>query len=84
METNQTEKYVPINCDFYDELEALATIGKRVNVIYQEGGSQVETAGVVRDLYAHDGIEYMKLDTGVIFRLDKLVQIDGKIPPNVC
>jgi Rho-binding antiterminator len=78
------EKYVPINCDFYDELEALATTGKRVRVIYQDNASRVETQGTIRDLFTKESVEYAKLDTGVTFRLDKLIEIDGKIPPNVC
>jgi Rho-binding antiterminator len=78
------EKYIPINCDFYDELEALATLGRRVRVVYLDNSATVEVQGVIRDLYTKDSVEYMLLDNGVNFRLDKLVQIDGKIPPNVC
>ena len=78
------EKYIPINCDFYDELEALATIGRRVKVVFLEDGARVEQQGVIRDLFTRESVEYMKLDTGVVFRLDKLVEIDGKLPPNVC
>jgi Rho-binding antiterminator len=78
------EKYIPINCSFYDELEALATLGRRVRVVYLDDSAKVEVQGVIRDLYTRDSVEYMLLDNGVSFRLDKLVEIDGKIPPNVC
>jgi Rho-binding antiterminator len=78
------QEYIPINCDFYDELEALATIGKRVRMVFLDESAKVETEGIIRDLYTRDSVEYMKLDTGLVIRLDKLVEIDGKLPPNVC
>jgi Rho-binding antiterminator len=78
------EKYNPINCDFYDELEALATIGKRVSIVFLDGSAKVAVQGVIRDLFTMESIEYMKLDSGLVIRLDKLVGIDGKLPPNVC
>ena len=78
------EKYIPINCDFYDELEALATIGKKVQMVFMDGASKVETQGTIRDLYTRESVEYMKLDTGLVIRLDKLVEIDGKFPPGFC
>ncbi|RYY23421.1 MAG: hypothetical protein EOO04_14325 [Chitinophagaceae bacterium] len=78
------EKYVPINCDYYDELEALATTGKQVRVVYQENGEQSEAHGIIKDLYTKESVEYMKLDNGFTLRLDKLVEVDGKLAPNVC
>lgn len=78
------EKYIPINCDFYDELETLATIGKRVKVSYLENSARIDTSGIIKNLFTKDSVEYMTLDNGITFRLDKLVEIDGKILPNVC
>ncbi len=78
------ENYVPINCDYYDELEALATIGKQVRIVYQENGEQSEARGIIKDLFTENSVEYMKLDTGFVIRLDKLVEVDGKVAPNVC
>ena len=84
VEKTVMEKYIPNNCDFYDELEALATIGKRVRMVYLDQSARVEVQGIIRNLYTRESVEYMTLDTGVTFRLDKLVEIDGKLPPNVC
>ena len=78
------EKYIPINCDFYDELEAIATIGKRVKIVFLDESAKVIVQGVIRDLFTRESVEYMKLDSGLVIRLDKLVEIDGKLPPNVC
>ena len=78
------EKYVPINCDFYDELESLATIGKAVRMVYLDNSARVEVQGVIRDLFTKESVEFARLDSGVIFRLDKLIEIDGKLPPDVC
>ncbi len=78
------EKYIPINCDFYDELEAIATTGKRVGLVYHEQGARIETRGVITNLYTAESVEYLLLDTGLTIRLDKLVEVDGKLLPNVC
>ena len=78
------EKYVPINCDFYDELEALATMGKRVRLVYLDDGARLEVHAAIRDLFTLESVEYAKLDSGVVFRLDKLVEVDGKLPAGLC
>jgi Rho-binding antiterminator len=77
-------KYIPINCDYYDELEALATIGKKVGIQFLDGEAKVKVKAVIINLFTKDSVEYMTLDTGMEIRLDKLLEVDGKIPPNLC
>ena len=76
--------YTPVNCNFYDELEALATLGKRSEIIFLADGARVTVTGVIKDLYTRDGVEYLKMDSGLVIRLDQLAQVDGKIPSNYC
>ena len=40
-----TGSYIPINCSFYDELEALATLRKVALIRYEEEGKTVEVSG---------------------------------------
>ena len=73
------EEYKPISCDYYDELEALATMKKKVEIVFRaENGGKSILLGRITDLYTRDKIEYMKLDSGLEIRLDTLIEVDGK------
>ena len=78
-------KYVPINCSYYDELEAAAVQRRNVVIAYRdENGATQEVETRIKDLYARNKEEFMVLENGLEFRLDRLVSIDGKIPPLAC
>ena len=78
-------KYIPINCSYYDELEAAATRQREVVIAYRnEEGEVQEVTTRIKDLYARNKEEFMVLENGLSFRLDRLVSIDGKVPPAVC
>lgn len=72
-----TRTYVPIDCEFHDVLEAVATLRRVVAIDHldDEGNRRVVDARIA-DLFARDGAEYMRLDDGSLIRLDKLVSID--------
>ncbi|MEL7220778.1 MAG: hypothetical protein AAGJ93_05625 [Bacteroidota bacterium] len=36
------KKYIPINCHYYDELEAYATLRKNVAICYYENGTDIQ------------------------------------------
>ncbi|WP_313342227.1 hypothetical protein [Stenotrophomonas sp.] len=70
--------YVPINCEFHDVLEATATVGRRVVIVFDTGAGQHETVSArIADLQARDAVEYMQLDNGRLLRLDAIVSVDG-------
>lgn len=72
------QAYVPINCEFHDVLEATAMRGRAAVIRYldeQESLRIVETR--IRDLYARNAMEYMRLDDGSAIRLDQVVSVDG-------
>jgi Rho-binding antiterminator len=73
------EEYKPISCDYYDELEALAIMKKKVEIIFvAENGGKSIVLGRITELYTRDHVEYMKLDSGLEIRLDSLIEVDGK------
>ncbi len=77
--------YIPINCSYYDELEAAATQRRTVTIVYRDAQEQEqEVATRIKDLYARNKEEFMVLENGLEFRLDRLVSIDGKVPPLAC
>lgn len=77
------EKYVPINCSFYDELEALATTRTKSKVQYedQEGNASTLSDVLIKDFSVKDKVEYMHLDDGHKIRLDKIIAVNGKPMP---
>lgn len=77
--------YQPINCSYYDELEALATLRKVATIIYKnDEGEEVVQQTRIKDLYARNKEEFMVLENGVQFRLDRLVSADGKKVDGAC
>jgi Rho-binding antiterminator len=73
------EEYKPVNCDFYDELETLATIKKDSEIVFRaDNEAKSVIRGRIVDLYIRDKVEYMKLNNGLEIRLDRIIEIDGK------
>jgi len=73
------DDYKPVNCDFYDELEALATLKKESEIVFRaDNEAKSVIRGRILDLYTRDRVEYMKLNNGLEIRLDKIIEIDGK------
>ncbi|WP_367390957.1 hypothetical protein [Lewinella sp. LCG006] len=72
--------YQPINCSYYDELEAMATLKKVIPIVYRnDRGEEVLIATRITNLYTRNKEEFMVLENGLEFRLDRLVSADGKV-----
>ena len=44
----------------------------------------LSVSGIIVDLYAKEGAEYLKLNDGTVIRLDRLVSINGVPVSNIC
>ena len=80
------EAYKPINCSFYDVLEANATKKRYIRIQYFSAIQEFKTVdAIIKDLYIKQDkghkAEYMLLNTGQEIRLDRLVSVDGKLLP---
>lgn len=77
------EKYIPIDCGYYDELEKVATLRKPVAIVYNESAVEKTIHDMViydfrttKDgefLFAKDGSSTYQI------RLDRLISVDGII-----
>ena len=76
--------YIPINCSYYDELEAAATQAKIVKLIYRDQSGEKQLDIRIVNLYTKNKEEFMVLENGLEIRLDHLLSIDGKTPPMSC
>ncbi|MBX7141753.1 MAG: hypothetical protein K1X63_11810 [Chitinophagales bacterium] len=73
------EKYIPISCSYYDELEALATLRQECEIVFtDENGKQISIKGIIKTFFIRDKVECMQLESGEEIRLDKLISVDGK------
>lgn len=76
------QSYTPIDCGFYDLLEAVA-VKKTVNEITlsADGSTTRIVKAAVRDLFSRDGVEYAILagadDSTETIRLDEIVSVNG-------
>ncbi len=74
--------YRPVDCRFYDVLEASATQKKYTKIQYFTDLHEFYTVNsVVKDLQTEHHEEFMHLATGEKIRLDRLMSIDGVMNP---
>ena len=69
--------YKPINCSFYDYLEAFAVRKRNCTIVYHdENGNRNSVNGVISDLFIKDKAEFLLMDNNVSIRLDKIISLD--------
>ena len=74
---NTENTYQPIDCDYYDRLEAWSTMRTDSSIIFRdEAGNKQEISAKIDDVYTEDKVEYLKTDTGEVIRLDALVSVN--------
>jgi hypothetical protein len=64
------QPYIPIDCERHDELLALATLRRPCTLD--------NLAGVIEDVYADTGVEYLRLRGGPTVRLDWIRALNGR------
>lgn len=81
------QKYQPINCNFYDELEILAMRGQSCSILYWKDlnlQEQLETTDTIITIKIIDKAEFLILKEGTPIRLDQLISVDGKELKGYC
>jgi Rho-binding antiterminator len=74
---DSAKDYKPIDCNYYDRLEAWATTKTVSSIVYRdEAGEQKSLSGKIVDVYTQDKVEYLKTDTGKVIRLDALISVN--------
>lgn len=77
--------YQPIDCNYYDRLEAWATMHTICQIkLRDEAGAEQEISAKIEDIYALNKVEYMRLDNGLVIRLDSLVSVNNIPLPDHC
>ncbi len=69
-------RYRLIDCDFYDRLEAYATLRQICKIIYHNSSKElVEVHSQIVDIYTAHKAEYLKLIDGTEIRCDRHANI---------
>ena len=77
--------YTPISCTYYDQLEVLALRRLECQVEFLDEQDQQQSArDVIVDIYSKDKQEFLRLRSGAVIRLDRLLTVDGKPMPDHC
>jgi Rho-binding antiterminator len=73
------DEYRLVSCDFYDELESLATLRQKARIVYWNQAHEiVEVQDYIMDVYAANQADFLKLKSGVEIRLDQIVSVNSK------
>lgn len=69
--------YIPVDCNFHDRLLHWATMKERVVAVVLDEGMEVESRGIIEDVWTESGAEFMRMDNGQTFRLDHVQSVNG-------
>ena len=73
------DSYIPVSCDFHDELEAIATLRQTCRIVYHnETSTTSEIEGRIVDVYAANHADYVKLESGTVIRLDQIISVNDR------
>jgi Rho-binding antiterminator len=70
--------YQPVNCEFHDVIETCATLHKPVSILTKiPDGTRRAIHAIIANVFARDGVEYLKTECEELIRLDELLAVDG-------
>lgn len=78
------EPYRPIACSLHDILEANAVRRRRCTIRHRTDTGEAVVEGVIEDIYARQGVEYLRLDDGTEIRLDRILTVDDQPFGDAC
>jgi Rho-binding antiterminator len=77
--------YQPIDCNYYDRLEAWATMRTICKIVFRdEEGKEQDVTARIEDVYALNKVEYLRMDNGLVIRLDSLLSVNNIPLPDHC
>lgn len=75
--------YRPIDCNFYDNFEAFATLGKLCSIYFLNEQNQMQSIeDYIKTITIEDKVEYLILNSNLKIRLDKIYRINGLESPS--
>lgn len=79
------EKYIPIDCNFYDRIEAAIVQRRTVQLEYRDAqGHPLSVSTRLQDTQTRKGEEFLLLPSGEEIRMDRILRMDGVAVPVSC
>ena len=79
------KKYIPIDCGFYDRIEAAIVQRKTVQLEYRNTeGHNALAETKLQDTQTREGEEFLILPSGERIRMDHILSLDGVPVPKSC
>lgn len=77
--------YIPIDCSYYDRLEANAVKRVICEIVYRsmDGTAELQQSAMITNVFSRNKEEFISLSTGEEIRLDRLISINGIANPSV-
>ncbi|MUG97613.1 hypothetical protein F7734_36965 [Scytonema sp. UIC 10036] len=73
------DEYILVDCGFYNELEALATLRQPCCIIYRGAADEVvEIQDRIVDVYAANKADFLRLKNGIEIRSNRIISVNGK------
>jgi len=78
--------YLPIDCSYYDRLEAWSTLGENCSIIWSDQYRiNYLIDSKIFDLVLRDGVEYLVAANDLYIRLDYLISVNNiPVPRGSC
>lgn len=71
--------YIPIDCSYYDRLEANAVKKVICEIVYRSTNDapDIQQQAVITNVFSRNKEEFISLSTGEEIRLDRLMSVNG-------
>lgn len=77
------DNYLPVDPDFIDDVNKIATKALSGKIHYFDPRGKVDDVqGIVQKIEQKGHVEFVKVDTGELIRMDKIITIMGKPGPS--
>lgn len=80
----ESEKYIPIDCSFYDRIEEAIVLRKVVRLEYWADGAAISVLTMLANTRTKAGEEFLILPSGEQIRMDRIISLDGVPVPRSC
>jgi Rho-binding antiterminator len=77
-------KYQPIDCNFYDILEATAVKKSIAEIVFATEGVHQTVNSRILNLFTKNKEEFMVLENDLTIRLDQIVSVNGEVLKGFC
>ncbi|WP_235295685.1 hypothetical protein [Portibacter marinus] len=69
--------YQPVDCNFIDQVEIMATRKLMVNIAFLHDDQIKTIYAQIKTWFTKEKVEYLETQDGMVFRMDEIIEING-------